>query len=811
MKTILSLNLLLLGNSLGSTSSYLVENLAFPENMPAEVGGLAFDGSSGKLYACLRRGDLVVTQPGENAAATKWTVFATGLHNPMGMELVGPGHILVSQMAELTEIIDTDQDGIADRYRNLSTDFGISGNYHETNALCPDGEGGYFIALGTASHNGPTFLAPRGEYSKEGRRGRNFSSNKLRGWVVRYDKEGKLAPFASGFRMHNGITRSPDGELWCGDNQGDWRGGSPIYNVRAGSFHGHPSSLVWDPDMQGFGSPLFLPRELLDDLHNQPSLQLPRESMNSCGQPFVVQSAEFGPFQGQMLVPDENGRRINRLMLEKVDGAWQGASALFLKTDELRAGGVRIVMDPSGKAIYYGSTARGWQRPDEGIQRITYNDKTPFHVKDCKLTTRGFAFSFTHPIRNPDQLIDRTSIRSFRYEYGYRYGSNEKDQRDHKLLQVAGEGPFEMIVDDLCPGRIYEIKFDRNLRSEQGESMENPTLHYTLNRLKRPPSDFPAKLVAHDEGIEVRIGGEFFTTYNFNKQGQPILWPVQGPGDLRMLRDYPLKTGTPGEAEDHPHHRGIFIGHQGISGVNYWHNQFENSGTVEHLKVIETRSGKDRALIKTLNAWKNAEGKTIGADTRILTFGGDASARFIDLELKLHATNQDLVFEAFKDGFVGIRTHPDLRLTPSLRLGVRKVFGQAVNSEGIAGKRIWGNRADWVRYFGTIEGKEAGIAFFSHPSNLTKKGEKSWWHARDYGLISANPFAPLQIGGDGEHRIPRGQSLTLRYRFLFHQGPAGDAEIKRRFAAYAADPGQPTSIMPKHPGYPEDYLSKSNK
>ena len=68
---------------------------------------------------------------------------------------------MVSQMAELTLIEDLDGDGVADRYRNLCSDFGLSGNYHETNAICPDGDGGFYIALGTASHNGPTF-SPRG-------------------------------------------------------------------------------------------------------------------------------------------------------------------------------------------------------------------------------------------------------------------------------------------------------------------------------------------------------------------------------------------------------------------------------------------------------------------------------------------------------------------------------------------------------------------------------------------------------------------------------------------------------------------------
>ena len=69
-------------------------------------------------------------------------------------------------------------------------------------------------------------------------------------------------------------------------------------------------------------------------------------------------------------------------------------------------------------------------------------------------------------------------------------------------------------------------------------------------------------------------------------------------------------------------------------------------------------------------------GKIIGADTRTLTFRGDELLRTIDLEISMHATQDDLVFEAFKDGFVGIRTHPHLRLTPQPQAwgqgGVRK-------------------------------------------------------------------------------------------------------------------------------------------
>ena len=48
--------------SSGWANSYLMEDVPFPAELPPEIGDLAFD-QNGKLYACLRRGDVVVSQP----------------------------------------------------------------------------------------------------------------------------------------------------------------------------------------------------------------------------------------------------------------------------------------------------------------------------------------------------------------------------------------------------------------------------------------------------------------------------------------------------------------------------------------------------------------------------------------------------------------------------------------------------------------------------------------------------------------------------------------------------------------------------
>ena len=59
---------------------------------------------------------------------------------------------------------------------------------------------------------------------------------------------------------------------------------------------------------------------------------------------------------------------------------------------------------------------------------------------------------------------------------------------------------------------------------------------------------------------------------------------------------------------------------------------------------------------------------------------------------------------------------------------------------------------------------------------------------RTYGLFAANPWGLGDFSGGketGEHTLKKGESLTLRYRVIFHQGDEKEGKIAEAFQEYS--------------------------
>ena len=489
---------LLVASGAESKSAYRVENIATPPGLSAEVGGIAFM-PDGRLVACFHRGEVYLY----NVADKVWTLFAEGLHDPLGVVAVSDREVVVMQRPELTRIRDTDGDGVADDYTTICDDFGMTGNYHEF-AFGPvlDRDGNFVVALNVASNGagirhevrGP--LNPRSTYSPTNRM---YSAAPWRGWIVKITPSGKLTPFASGFRSPNGLGFDAEGNLFVPDNQGDWVGSSPLYKVEPGGFHGHPASLAWKTGETR--EPAAIPLEELDAMRTRPSFIFPHNLMaNSPTQPLLdTTRGKFGPFAGQMLIGEMNKARIIRLIPDKVDGQLQGAAVPFLDGGGLQKGNNRLVFAPDG-SLWVGQTDHGWAG-DKGLQRIVWTGETPLDVLEMRLTRRGFDLLFTRPL-NAAIAAEPASYRVKRYDYDYHaaYGSKQHDLEELEVGTVhlsPDRRRVSLGFSDLIAWRIYELHLDA-LRAEDGTPIANPLVCYTLNHLleKTPPPPPPGRETA---------------------------------------------------------------------------------------------------------------------------------------------------------------------------------------------------------------------------------------------------------------------------------------------------------------------------
>lgn len=272
-----------------------------------------------------------------------------------------------------------------------------------------------------------------------------------------------------------------------------------------------------------------------------------------------------------------------------------------------------------------------------------------------------------------------------------------------------------------------------------------------------------------DGSYHVHIDGKLFTALKHKDLRIPCFYPIHGPNEVPMTRKYPLEDARPGEAKDHPHHTSLWYAHGDVNGLDFWHGGGKNpekGGKVVLDDVVKMIDGEDMGVLETKSRWLTLQGdEEVCQDECRFTFLKLGEARYLTFQVTIKATNGDIVFGDTKEGTMAIRTHPNLRLQGEV------ANGEAVNSTGDKNKDLWGKAAKWVNYWGKIHNQEVGIAIFDHPSNPRYP---TTWHARDYGLIAANPFGYSYFfkgeGQDGKLTVKDGESITFRYGFLFHSG-----------------------------------------
>ncbi len=230
----------------------------------------------------------------------------------------------------------------------------------------------------------------------------------------------------------------------------------------------------------------------------------------------------------------------------------------------------------------------------------------------------------------------------------------------------------------------------------------------------------------------------------------------------------------------------MWIGYGDVSGVNFWENEPTSrtsgnnpatKGTVVLQSLGDVTPGKKAGSITATFEWRAPGHGDMIEERRTMMFYADQDIRTVDIDFTFTA-KVALKFADTKEGFFAIR------LADSM---AEKNGGLMTNSEGAqTEKNVWGKRADWVDYDGTVEGQKVGIVIFDNPANFN---HPTRWHSRAYGLFAANPFGLKEFDpkatGEGGHSMAAGDSMRFRYRVVVHPGDVPKKKIADWYADYA--------------------------
>jgi hypothetical protein len=412
--------------------------------------------SDGSAAISTVHGDVwIVRGIDESLERLEWQRFATGLYQPLGLEIVGD-RVHVLGRDRITRLYDENHDGEADRYESFcdTIDTSIGGHDYVT-CLETDREGRFY------------YVSPKG--------------------LHRVSSDGRSEEtIATGWRNPNGLSVSGDGVITVAPQEGEWTPASMICEVRRGGYYGYGGPRV-SPDRPTGRDP--------------PLVYLPRFIDNSSGGQVSIDSNRWGPLEGA-LINLSFGRSTHQLLLrEVVDGMAQGA--IVPLRGRFLSGVMRGRFHPGDGQLYV-SGMNGWVTnaiADGCFQRVRWTGGTVCLPRSISSHENGIAIQLTSPVfeeyaRDPSSW----SIECWNYRYAASYGSEEwsvespdRTGHDAMLVDEVHLSPDGLEVFLVIPGLrpVDQLHIRASLETRDGRDASFD-IFQTISRL-RPRREFDSK------------------------------------------------------------------------------------------------------------------------------------------------------------------------------------------------------------------------------------------------------------------------------------------------------------------------------
>ena len=442
---------------------YVVDTIEPPYDNPFGalffLAGLDFF-PNGNAAVCSAHGDVwIVRGLDESLSQVTWQRFATGLYQPLGLEIVD-GKVIVLGRDQLTRLHDENEDGEADFYESFNHDLLIQGLPHAYAMRLERMPDGSFVFL--KSGEGPHGSA-----------------------LLQLSGDGKrLAVLARGFRHPFGMGAGPNGEITVADNEGNWVPSSKIDLIVPGGFYGYLGAAAVASESQ---APL------------RPLCYLPKAVDNSCGGQFWHTSDAWGSYHRRGMFHFSWGRCTLHAVLEQQAGETPQAATVEIPGIALRAGPGEAKFHPRDGQLYVVGLD-GWQTAaqiDGSFQRIRYTGMPIRLPSSYAVQTDGIAIGFDEPL-DPASLRQEESIRveQWNYRWSSTYGSYhhsvaEPERVGHDVLNVdeaslSPDGKRLLLrIAGLQP--VDQIQVSLDVRTAEGVPMQ-ANLYGTINAVVSPDS-----------------------------------------------------------------------------------------------------------------------------------------------------------------------------------------------------------------------------------------------------------------------------------------------------------------------------------
>lgn len=273
--------------------------------------------------------------------------------------------------------------------------------------------------------------------------------------------------------------------------------------------------------------------------------------------------------------------------------------------------------------------------------------------------------------------------------------------------------------------------------------------------------DLPSVTFRRASGkVVVTIGGRPVADYVYRDADipRPYFAHVRAPGSIHLTRNHPPVEGE--DQTDHAAmHPGIWMAFGDLGGSDFWRNR----GRVVHERFVDEPTGSPgRGAYAVRNRYvpPGSPERAVCSEICRYTFL-IRPAGYLLLWDSTFSADREFSFGDQEEMGLGIRVATPITVASG---------GTILDAQGRRnGREVWGNASAWCDYSGTTGGRRVGVTLFCHPQNF----RPSWFHARDYGLLVANPFGRKAFGKGEPSNVdvrPR-ETLRLRYGILLHSGP----------------------------------------